>query len=96
MTLSASGPLPLCRSNVVAHIRNRYPRSLLFAAGWSLGANIMTRYLGKAACWGAAALMHSRAIRCFSHLRCACFALCLLCACFALLPSRPASAAATL
>lgn len=34
------------RSNVVAHLRNRYPSSLLFAAGWSLGANIMTRYLG--------------------------------------------------
>ncbi|KAL4433399.1 hypothetical protein ABPG77_010252 [Micractinium sp. CCAP 211/92] len=33
--------------NVVAHVRNRYPRSLLFAAGWSLGANIMTRYLGE-------------------------------------------------
>lgn len=33
-------------SNVVAHVRNRYPGSLLFAAGWSLGANIMTRYLG--------------------------------------------------
>lgn len=38
--------VPHCR-NVVAHVRNRYPRSLLFAAGWSLGANIMTRYLGK-------------------------------------------------
>ena len=34
------------RSNVVAHVRNQYPHSLLFAAGWSLGANIMTRYLG--------------------------------------------------
>lgn len=33
--------------NVVAHVRNRYPGSLLFAAGWSLGANIMTRYLGE-------------------------------------------------
>jgi len=38
-----------CR-NVVAHVRNRYPRSVLFAAGWSLGANIMTRYLGKGLC----------------------------------------------
>lgn len=35
-----------CCRNVVAHVRSRYPRSLLFAAGWSLGANIMTRYLG--------------------------------------------------
>ena len=45
--LSARAPpsRPLSR-NVVAHVRNRYPRSLLFAAGWSLGANIMTRYLG--------------------------------------------------
>jgi predicted alpha/beta-fold hydrolase len=34
------------RRNVVAHVRNRYPSSTLFAAGWSLGANIMTRYLG--------------------------------------------------
>jgi hypothetical protein len=33
----------------VAHVRNRYPSSTLFAAGWSLGANIMTRYLGG---WG--------------------------------------------
>ncbi|EFN55873.1 hypothetical protein CHLNCDRAFT_145469 [Chlorella variabilis] len=33
--------------NVVAHVRNQYPHSLLFAAGWSLGANIMTRYLGE-------------------------------------------------
>lgn len=34
----------------MAHVRNRYPRSLLFAAGWSLGANIMTRYLGGLLC----------------------------------------------
>lgn len=33
--------------NVVAHVRNRYPSSILFAAGWSLGANIMTKYLGE-------------------------------------------------
>eukprot|EP00887_Chlorella_sp_A99_P007801 scaffold20.g7801.t1 len=31
--------------NVVAHVGARYPRSLLLAAGWSLGANILTRYL---------------------------------------------------
>ena len=38
--------LPPC-SNVVAHVCSRYPRSQqLFAAGWSLGANIMCRYLG--------------------------------------------------
>lgn len=33
--------------NVVAHVGARYPRSLLLAAGWSLGANILTRYLGE-------------------------------------------------
>ncbi|PSC76782.1 Embryogenesis-associated EMB8 [Micractinium conductrix] len=33
--------------NVVAHVRARHPRSQLFAAGWSLGANILTRYLGE-------------------------------------------------
>lgn len=43
---SSAHPQRPARSNVVAHVRNRYPCSLLFAAGWSLGANIMTRYLG--------------------------------------------------
>lgn len=33
--------------NVVAHVRSKYPSSLLFAAGWSLGANVLTRYLGE-------------------------------------------------
>ncbi len=31
----------------MAHVRTKYPASLLFAAGWSLGANILTRYLGE-------------------------------------------------
>lgn len=31
---------------VVQAVRVRYPRSLLFSAGWSLGANILTNYLG--------------------------------------------------
>lgn len=35
-----------CRS-VVAHVRAKYPNNLLLAAGWSLGANILTRYLGE-------------------------------------------------
>ncbi|XP_022854367.1 embryogenesis-associated protein EMB8-like [Olea europaea var. sylvestris] len=34
-------------SEVVAHIGNRYPRANLYAAGWSLGANILVRYLGQ-------------------------------------------------
>jgi len=32
---------------VVAHISSKYPSSRIFAAGWSLGANILTRYLGE-------------------------------------------------
>lgn len=32
---------------MVAHVRAKYPTQLLFAAGWSLGANILTRYLGE-------------------------------------------------
>ena len=32
---------------VVAHLASKYPKSRLFAAGWSLGANILTRYLGE-------------------------------------------------
>jgi predicted alpha/beta-fold hydrolase len=33
---------------VVAHVARRYPRSrALLAAGWSLGANILLRYLGE-------------------------------------------------
>jgi predicted alpha/beta-fold hydrolase len=31
---------------VVAHVRGLYPDSLLFATGWSLGANILVNYLG--------------------------------------------------
>lgn len=33
--------------NVVKHIAAKYPSSRIFAAGWSLGANILTRYLGE-------------------------------------------------
>ena len=32
---------------VVAHVASKYPDSKIFAAGWSLGANILTRYLGE-------------------------------------------------
>lgn len=32
---------------VVAHVASKYPDSRIFAAGWSLGANILTRYLGE-------------------------------------------------
>lgn len=32
--------------HVVAHVRQLYPDSLLFATGWSLGANILVNYLG--------------------------------------------------
>ena len=31
----------------MAHVRAKYPENLLFAAGWSLGANILTRYVGE-------------------------------------------------
>jgi predicted alpha/beta-fold hydrolase len=32
---------------VVDHIHELYPNSTLFAAGWSLGANILVNYLGE-------------------------------------------------
>ncbi len=32
---------------VVAHVAARYPKANLYAAGWSLGANILVRYLGE-------------------------------------------------
>lgn len=32
---------------VVGHVAAKYPDAPLFAAGWSLGANILTRYLGE-------------------------------------------------
>lgn len=32
---------------VIAYVRERYPDSTLFAAGWSLGANILVNYLGE-------------------------------------------------
>ncbi|KAL6349476.1 hypothetical protein AAG906_034133 [Vitis piasezkii] len=32
---------------VVAHVSNRYPNANLYAVGWSLGANILVRYLGQ-------------------------------------------------
>ncbi|CAH9068740.1 unnamed protein product [Cuscuta europaea] len=34
---------------VVAHVGNCYPTANLYAVGWSLGANILVRYLGQAA-----------------------------------------------
>jgi predicted alpha/beta-fold hydrolase len=32
---------------VVAHVSARYPKANLYAVGWSMGANILVRYLGK-------------------------------------------------
>ncbi|XP_010533545.1 PREDICTED: embryogenesis-associated protein EMB8 isoform X1 [Tarenaya hassleriana] len=32
---------------VVAHVGNKYPKANLYAVGWSLGGNILVRYLGK-------------------------------------------------
>lgn len=32
---------------VVAHVATRYPKANLYAVGWSLGANILVRYLGQ-------------------------------------------------
>ncbi|XP_077248464.1 embryogenesis-associated protein EMB8-like isoform X2 [Tasmannia lanceolata] len=34
-------------SQVVKHVGTRYPKSNLYAIGWSLGANILVRYLGQ-------------------------------------------------
>ncbi|KAI3983326.1 hypothetical protein MKX01_013393 [Papaver californicum] len=34
---------------VVKHVHTRYPNSKLYAVGWSLGANILVRYLGEEA-----------------------------------------------
>jgi len=34
-------------SQVIDHVRRRYPASTMFAAGWSLGANILVNYLGE-------------------------------------------------
>lgn len=32
---------------MIDHVRRRYPASTMFAAGWSLGANILVNYLGE-------------------------------------------------
>lgn len=32
---------------VVAHVTGRYPNANVYAVGWSLGANILVRYLGQ-------------------------------------------------
>ncbi|KAJ3706617.1 hypothetical protein LUZ61_010322 [Rhynchospora tenuis] len=42
---SASFTDDLCE--VVSHVSARYPKSKLYAVGWSLGANILVRYLGQ-------------------------------------------------
>ncbi|XP_073155350.1 embryogenesis-associated protein EMB8 isoform X3 [Henckelia pumila] len=34
-------------NEVVEYVGNRYPKANLYAAGWSLGANILVRYLGQ-------------------------------------------------
>ncbi|XP_072958521.1 embryogenesis-associated protein EMB8 [Typha angustifolia] len=42
---SASFTEDLCQ--VVDHVSTRYPKSNIYAVGWSLGANILVRYLGQ-------------------------------------------------
>ncbi|RRT38546.1 hypothetical protein B296_00046744 [Ensete ventricosum] len=42
---SASFTEDLCQ--VVSHVSTRYPKSKIYAVGWSLGANILVRYLGE-------------------------------------------------
>jgi predicted alpha/beta-fold hydrolase len=32
---------------VVEHVGTRHPKANLYAVGWSLGANILVRYLGQ-------------------------------------------------
>lgn len=32
---------------VVSHVTTRYPEANIYAVGWSLGANILVRYLGQ-------------------------------------------------
>ncbi|XP_020084479.1 embryogenesis-associated protein EMB8 [Ananas comosus] len=34
-------------SQIVDHVAKRYPKSNIYAVGWSLGANILVRYLGQ-------------------------------------------------
>ncbi|GKF30206.1 embryogenesis-associated protein EMB8-like protein, partial [Tanacetum coccineum] len=34
-------------SKAVVHVSSRYPDANLYAAGWSLGANILVKYLGE-------------------------------------------------
>ncbi|KAL2902908.1 Embryogenesis-associated protein EMB8 [Bienertia sinuspersici] len=34
-------------TEVIAHVSGRYPKARLYAVGWSLGANILVRYLGQ-------------------------------------------------
>lgn len=40
-------PIVTLLLQVIAHVRQAYPSSTLFAAGWSLGANILVNYLGE-------------------------------------------------
>lgn len=34
-------------NEVVSHVTGRYPNANVYAVGWSLGANILVRYLGQ-------------------------------------------------
>lgn len=36
--------------DVVAHVKNKYPNSLIFGSGFSFGANLITKYLGVRGC----------------------------------------------
>ena len=44
-----SAPTPgfLCCRQLVVQLQVEYPQAPLFAVGWSLGANILLRYLGE-------------------------------------------------
>ena len=49
-----------CRE-VVAHVSGAFPKALLLSIGWSLGANIMLRYLGEV---GSSSPIHAAASLC--------------------------------
>jgi len=53
-------------SEVVSHVTGRYPNVNLYAVGWSLGANILVRYLGQVA------LLLIPALICFENINALC------------------------
>lgn len=54
---SASFTGDLC--HVVKHVGTLYPKSNLYAVGWSLGANILVRYLGEVGICMQRSILHS-------------------------------------